>query len=325
MNPLDELLQNASGPGLKRRSFLNRASLLGAATALGAVTSREASAQGRGPGLDAAIFNFALNLEYLEAEYYTFAVSGVSITSFGVGVTGQVTGGNSSPAGIVTIKANPQVPFVTPAFQQYATEIAQDERNHVTFIRNTLAAAGVQPAARPNLDLLNSFTTLAMAANALAGSAVLPVPFDPFANEVNFLLGAFIFEDVGVTAYKGASPLIANKTFLENAAGILGVEAYHSGVIRTNLFALGTTTQNQTVAISDLRDALDPPNTPSGQADDDQGVVLVSGGTANLVPADANSIAFSRSTRQVLNIVYGAINASSGLFFPNGLNGQITT
>ncbi len=318
MNPLDDIL-SASSPGLKRRSFLNRASLLGAATALGGLGAREAFAQGRGPGLDAAILNFALNLEYLEAEYYTYAVSNVGIETFGVGITGQVTGSNSSPSGTTTIKANPQVPFTTTAFQQYAAEIAQDERNHVTFLRTALAGAGVQPAARPNINLRESFTTLAMAANALAGSAVLPVPFDPFANEVNFLLGAFIFEDVGVTAYKGASPLLANKTYLEAAAGILGVEAYHSGVIRTTLFALGTTTQNQTIAISDLRDALD------GPTDDDQGVVLTPGGTANLVPADANSIAFSRTTRQVLNIVYGAVNATSGLFFPNGMNGQIVS
>ena len=34
------------------------------------------------------ILNFALNLEYLEAEFYTYATTGKSITTFGVGTKG---------------------------------------------------------------------------------------------------------------------------------------------------------------------------------------------------------------------------------------------
>ena len=39
--------------------------------------------------LEEDILNFALNLEYLEAEFYTYAVTGKSITSFGLGIDGR--------------------------------------------------------------------------------------------------------------------------------------------------------------------------------------------------------------------------------------------
>ena len=84
----------------------------------------------------------ALNLEYLEAEYYTFAVTGMSIEALGIATTGMGT------QGPITIKSNPKVPFAIPAVQQYATEIATDEQNHVVDIRTTLGQLGVPPAAR---------------------------------------------------------------------------------------------------------------------------------------------------------------------------------
>ena len=45
------------------------------------------------------ILNFALNLEYLEAEFYTYATTGKSITSFGIGTKGRAGGSNPTTGG----------------------------------------------------------------------------------------------------------------------------------------------------------------------------------------------------------------------------------
>jgi hypothetical protein len=243
----------------------------------------------------ADILNFALNLEYLEAEFYLFAVNGTGLpnTSIdGVGTTGNVIGGGA-------------VPFKSQYIQQFATKIANDEFAHVNFLRTALGSAAV---ARPTIDLYNSFNALAAAAGLIQSGQT----FNPFADELSFLLGAYIFEDVGVTAYNGAAPLIHSKTYLGAAASILAVEAYHAASIRTLLFEAGQ--GDATAKISAVRAA-------ASGADDDQGVVV--NGMPNITPTDNNALAFSRTTTQVLNIVYlGGASGNFG-FFPKGLNGAI--
>jgi Ferritin-like domain len=249
--------------------------------------------------LDCAILTFALNLEYLEAEYYLRGTTGG-------GVDGLIVGAGGPASGSVSVKENARVSFASSFFEDVATEIAQDELNHVRFFREALGAAAV---ARPAIDLLNSFNTLAQAAG-------LGESFDPFANEISFLIGAFVFEDVGVSAFRGAAPLI-NKDYLGDAAGILAVEAYHAGIVRSLLYGLGSDTREAVDQISKIRNTLS--GNESGVTD--QGFKVE--GKANFVPADVNSSAFGRSARQVLNIVYGGVNATRGLFFPNGLDGPI--
>ena len=262
---------------------------------------------------DADVLNFALNLEYLEAQFYSFAAFGTGLAAnqlTGTGTQGAVTGGR-------------QVQFSDPLDAQYAREIARDEAAHVAFLRKALGTAAVsQPALNISGDPSGAFSAAARAAGLINASQ----GFDPYFSDENFLLGAFIFEDVGVTAYKGASPLITNKTFLEAAAGILAVEAYHAGIVRTTLYRKGIATPSlidATEAISNARDSLD------GTSDLDQGVRATGTGAAmaaNIVPTDGSAVAFSRSAGQVLNVVYlNRLATTGGGFFPNGVNGTLRT
>jgi hypothetical protein len=150
METMTKELENRSGLG--RRTAL----LLGGAAVAGLVLGRRGEAQAA-TVTDADILNFALNLEYLEAQFYTLATTGMTIDQAGVGITS----GGGAAGGTVTVKANPMVPFTTPLLQQFAQETAKDEQNHVTFLRTALAANAV---AMPNIDLMNSFNALAMAA-----------------------------------------------------------------------------------------------------------------------------------------------------------------
>jgi Ferritin-like domain len=110
--------------------------------------------------------------------------------------------------------------------QRYADELARNEVAHVQLLRAALGDAAV-PC--PLIDIGPAF---AAAANAAVGSELSP-PYSPYFNDPWFLLGAFIFEDVGVTAYNGAATLITDKGILGAAASILAVEAYHGGSVRT--------------------------------------------------------------------------------------------
>lgn len=265
------------------------------------------------PASDVDVLNFALNLEYLEANYYSFAAFGSGLSpasTSGAGTQGAVTGGR-------------KVPFADATVAAYAREIAADENQHVLFLRSQLASSAVaQPAINIDGGATGAFTAAARSAGVVSATGT----FDPYASDENWLLGGMLLSDVGVTAYKGSASLISNKIILEAAAGILAVEAYHSGLLRTLLYRKGLAMpvlRTNAGLISNARDTLDNP------IDDDRGIgpVTINGGQAsNIVPSDSNGIVFGRSAGDVLNIAFlnaGAV--TSGGFFPAGVNGNIKT
>lgn len=193
-----------SGGPVSRRSLFQAAGIGAAAIAatLPAVAAGGkvvAAMKGGATITDEDILNFALNLEYLEAEFYSYGVTGHGIPAedmAGVGNTGPTTGGS-------------QIVWDSTEQRHIATEIMQDELKHVVFLRTALGSAAV---AKPEINL-----------NALGTG---------FQGPRHFFVLARAFEDVGVSAYGGAANMISNKDYLQAAARILATEAYHAGNVR---------------------------------------------------------------------------------------------
>jgi hypothetical protein len=265
-----QLLNGLVRSGATRREFAKRV-LSGAAAAgvLLTVDQVEGLAQSIS---DVDILNFALNLEYLEAEFYSVATYGRRIADFGIGTTGTGRAGTTTGGAAVALSG----------FARVAAEhITLDEQNHVVFLRSALGSAAV---AKPAINL-----------EALGVG---------FRNQNEFLTLARAFEDVGVSAYGGAAPLIRDPRNLAPAALIALTEGQHAGVLR-----MLVAQANLAVPMADKYD-VPPLGSPAGR----------------LFQVQGNGLSTSRSASDVLAVVYGgaASGATAGGFFPEGVNGTIS-
>ncbi|WP_425147236.1 ferritin-like domain-containing protein [Deinococcus sp.] len=287
---------------LNRRAALGTLGLMGlGSAALGLLGGSALAAPAK--DIDLAVLNFALNLEYLEAAFYTAAVGRLNEL--------KAIGGNAEIRLPARLDAMTGMQFRDSTVEAFAKDIAEDELSHVKFLHAALGKAAV---ARPVLDLGVAFD---MAGQAASGGAIKG--FNPYASDLFFLHGAFIFEDVGVTAYNGAATLITNPAYLQAAAGILAVEAYHGGAIRTLLYQQRQVTAAAGLYVGQVVGAISALRAKVGGGKD---AGLSDNAGAIVAPSDKNSVAYARSTSEVLNIVYLGGKGKGG-FYPNGLNGAI--
>ncbi len=268
-----EIVEHMIAQSPNRRGFVRKLGI--ASAAVGAIAAT-GSAQAQSPSgvTDVDILNFALNLEYLEAEFYTVATTGKTIDQFQLTITGTGNGGATT--------GGSQVPW-TPGdstVQSIAAELAVDEQTHVSLLQNAITAAGGQAIAKPAINL-----------NALGFG---------FGTQNDFLKLARIFEEIGVTAYGGAAPLIQDKTVLGYAARVLATEAEHVGTVRRLI-------EQYQIATSPL-DGADIVPPPSG---------------VKYFSTNGYAITAIRTPPQVLYLAYAAANAMSGGFFPSGVNGTL--
>jgi hypothetical protein len=126
----------------------------------------------------------------------------------------------------------------------------------------------------------------------------------PITNDAQFLAIARSLETTGTSAYEGAIDfLVSNTTALTYAAQIHDTEAQHEGALRQYCVANGVT--------SPAVDSMDIPPTA----------------TAIFNTSTSTGLNTERNTSQVLMIVYATTltGVTSGGFYPNGVNGAITS
>ena len=217
-----------------RRKFLKT---LGAATAAVTAIGVAAPSAEAQSTTEMAVLNFALNLEYLEAEFYTYGEFGYGIEHFGIKTAGVASGSNPAAGGTTTggkkVALSNSLVFTGPITSQ----IGSDERAHVVLLQSFLGSKAI---AKPNINL-----------NALGLG---------FANQNEYLTLARIFEDVGVSAYSGAAYLLTTPLVIQTAARILAVEALHVGSIHTQIARL-----NIMSPMLDGADLVPPPTGPQTQ------------------------------------------------------------
>lgn len=257
----------------------------------GSATDVYVDAQGQS---EADVLNFALNLEYLEATFYTYIVTGKDLD-------GSLTGG-----GPAVQNAPAQIAFANQQTADLFAEIAFDETSHVSALRSVLSSLAV---ARPQINLT---------ALAAIGAA-------------NYLQHARLFEDVGVTAYAGAASLLTGNN-VTAAAQILAVEGFHTGALRLLAIQQGAAYPATLLGYvpPDGYDII--PADPGTVALALAGPTVAKGGffgtQAVGTTGQTNTFAgfaFRRTASQVLAVLYGNATAgtSKGGFFPNGVNGNI--
>ncbi|WP_419804243.1 ferritin-like domain-containing protein [Terriglobus sp.] len=186
-----------------RRGFLSTLGLAGAALGAGAMTGCSTDGPISLPGTTPSVLdvlNFALNLEYLEASFYSYVTTGAGLPAADMGGSpGTVTGGA-------------KVTFTNPIVASLANQLATHERQHVELLRASITSIGGTPVAMPAINLA-------------ANGAVT--------NDATFLAAARQLESVGVSAYAGgAQYLVSSVTALNYAAQILHAEAQHAGFLR---------------------------------------------------------------------------------------------
>ncbi|MED6134987.1 hypothetical protein PIB30_042085 [Stylosanthes scabra] len=265
------------------------------------------------PKSDADLVEFALNLEYLEAEFFLYGALGYGLDV----VNPNLTQGGPTPYG-------GKIAHLSPIIKDVTLQFALQEVGHLRAIKKW-----VKGFPRPLLNI--SSETFGEIIDKAFGEKLNP-SFDPYANDINYLIASYAIPYVGLNGYVGANPLLKSTNAKSLIAGLLGVESGQDAVIRALLYERW----NQRVrpydfsvaaftnAISGIR------NTLGRGGVKDEGLLVPkelgaeANVTGNILAGNSYSVAYARTPQEILRIVYGTGHEGvPGGFYPKGGDGDI--
>jgi len=303
-----KLKKIAAGHALNRRHFIAALGMTGAAAGAGMMsgcsTSNSVAVTTTASTAQIDMLNFALNVKYLQATFYSYITQGKDLTGSAVTNSPSPTGGPAvlSFAGIAGVTNAQQI-------TDMLNEIYYDEKNHVTTL---LGLLGVSAVFRPQINL--------------AGFGTITT--------TNALSIARLLEDVGVTAYAGIIPSLSSSD-ITLLGQIMGADSLHAGILRL------TALQNPSIAAYIKADTLDvapfDPGAGSSAGPTSSGGFFATAGASTASVANPAGFAFTRSISQAYSILFGTetatgstttvtlatVGTTSGGFFPNGVNGNL--
>ncbi|KAJ8542123.1 hypothetical protein K7X08_016989 [Anisodus acutangulus] len=245
----------------------------------------------------------------MEAEFFLWGSLGFGLDKFAP----ELADGGPSPIGVRIAKLSPLIRDVIAQF-------GFQEVGHVRAIKNTIAGFP-----RPLLNL--SRESFAAVMNDAFGHPLEP-PFDPYANDINYLLASYVIPYVGLTGYVGANPKLQSPTAKRLIAGLLGVESGQDAVLRTLLYERGRENVEPygimvtefTNRISELRNKLGR----HGIKDEGLKVKREVGAEESirgniLAGRDEYSLAYDRTPEEILRIVYGSRQENKPVSLPEAI------
>ncbi|CAN4111092.1 unnamed protein product [Withania somnifera] len=234
---------------------------------------------------------FAVNLEFLEAEYFLWAAYGHGLDV----VAPNLTMGGPPPIGVR--KAN-----LDPLTKNIIVEFAYQEVGHLRALKSTV---GVFP--RPLLDL--SAKNFGKLFDKAFGHKLVP-PFDPYRDSLSYMLSCYVIPYVGLVGYVGTNPNINGYKTKRRATKLVHPYSH---------------------TVADFTSRLSNPRNKLAKCGiKDEGIFVHPQLGAenrtrnNVLSANFDSLSYKRTPAEILRIVYGSgdEHVHSG-FYPNGANGKI--